>query len=159
MDHSFISFIILYLYYIFYFLRFFPSERLMNIRNNLSQQKEGVYIMKNLKHLRTSHNLSQSELSRMLHISQQSICKYESGHSEANETLLIKTASFFGTSVDYLLGLSDSPTDSSDHQKKSFSNHTPEETFHLNLYRNVSREQQQAVDTLLKGCCNHSSKK
>lgn len=98
--------------------------------------------MKNLKTLRINHHLSQNELSRLLHISQQSICKYESGHSEANETLLIKIADFFGISVDYLIGHNDLP----------ISNSTPEEVLHLNLYKAVSKEQQKAVDILLKGC-------
>lgn len=115
--------------------------------------------MKNLKLLRKSHHLSQSELSHLLHISQQSICKYESGHSEANETLLIKTADFFGTSVDYLLGLCDSPTHHDAMKKDASSGNTPEEAFHMNLYRNASKEQKQAVDILLRSCVPGSKPK
>ena len=107
--------------------------------------------MKNLKILRTSHHLSQSDLSNLLHISQQSICKYENGYSEANETLLIKTADFFGTSVDYLLGRCNSSSDSISGNNSRI---TQEETFHLNLYRIASKEQQQAINILLKGCTN-----
>ena len=108
--------------------------------------------MKNLKALRTNHHLSQNELSHVLHISQQSICKYENGRSEANETLLIKTADFFGTSVDYLLGRCNLL--SSDHSPTYNSCITHEEIFHLNLYRTASKEQKQAVDILLKSCVN-----
>lgn len=104
--------------------------------------------MKNLKYLRKSYHLSQTELSQQLHISQQSICKYESGHSEATATLLIKTADFFDTSVDFLLGLSDSPLK----HNHSSSCGSAEEAVHLNLYRLASEEQRRAVDTLLKSC-------
>ena len=115
--------------------------------------------MKNLKLLRKSCHLSQKELSQFLHISQQSICKYENGCAEANETLLIRTADFFGTSVDYLLGLCDSP-DNSDLKPSSypFCQSSPEENFHLNLYRNASKEQKKAVDTLLKNCSQAKTK-
>ena len=108
--------------------------------------------MKNLKFLRKSRHLSQSELSRLLHISQQSICKYESGHSEATETLLIKTADFFDTSVDFLLGLSNSPLKCDTVRFPSSACISPEEAIHINLYRHASREQREAVDTLLKSC-------
>lgn len=113
--------------------------------------------MKNLKFLRKSHHLSQTELSRLLHISQQSICKYESGHSEATETLLIKTADFFDTSVDFLLGLSDSPLKYDTDNPTSDS--SAKEAIHLNLYRHASEEQRRAVDTLLKSCLSADSSK
>jgi transcriptional regulator with XRE-family HTH domain len=121
--------------------------------NIILQTKENAY-MKNLIFLRKSRHLSQKELSCFLHISQQSICKYENGLSEANETLLIKTANFFGTSVDYLLGLCDSPSKAGlcNASEITGSSTNPNEISHLNLYRNASREQQMAVDTLLKGC-------
>lgn len=115
--------------------------------------------MKNLKFLRKSCHLSQSELSRVLHISQQSICKYESGHSEATETLLIKTADFFGTSVDFLLGLSDSPLKYDTGYPHSPSFGSAEEAIHLNLYRHASEEQRRAVDTLLRSCLSVDSSK
>lgn len=113
--------------------------------------------MKNLKFLRKSHHLSQTELSRLLHISQQSICKYEGGHSEATETLLIKTADFFDTSVDFLLGLSDSPLKYNNSYSPSCG--SAEEAIHLNLYRHASEEQRRAVDTLLKSCLSADSSK
>lgn len=112
--------------------------------------------MKNLKFLRTMHHLSQSELSHILHVSQQSICKYESGHSEAGEALLIKTADFFGTSIDYLLGRSSLSSNTSDNISLH-NTYTLEEISHLSLYKIISKEQKKAINILLKGCITSSS--
>lgn len=44
-----------------------------------------------------------------LHISQNSICRYETGKREADYATLIKIADYFDVSVDYLLGRTDNP--------------------------------------------------
>ena len=51
--------------------------------------------MKNLKKLRLSMNLSQQALAEQLHISQQSIYKYENGITEPNLDILKNMADFF----------------------------------------------------------------
>ena len=61
--------------------------------------------MKNLKSLRLSKGLSQLKL---FNISQQSIYKYENGLAEPDTETLISLADYFETSVDYLIGHSQS---------------------------------------------------
>jgi transcriptional regulator with XRE-family HTH domain len=65
--------------------------------------------MKNLKFLRTKQKLSQQELANILHVSQQSIYKYENGITTPDVNTLIDMADFFHTSIDYLVGYSTIP--------------------------------------------------
>lgn len=65
--------------------------------------------MKNLKFLRTKQNLSQQELANILHVSQQSIYKYENGITTPDVNTLIDMAEYFHTSIDYLVGYSTIP--------------------------------------------------
>ena len=58
----------------------------------------------NLKKLRTSKNLSQSKLSKILGISSSTIGMYEQGRRFPDQTILTKIADFFDVSTDYLLG-------------------------------------------------------
>lgn len=63
--------------------------------------------MKNLKFLRNQKNLSQQKLAEYLHVSQQSIYKYEHNITSPDIETLINMADFFDTSVDYIIGHSD----------------------------------------------------
>lgn len=65
--------------------------------------------MKKLKALRMSKGLSQSKLAEQFNISQQSIYKYENDLAEPDFDTLISLANYFDTSVDYLIGRSESP--------------------------------------------------
>lgn len=56
-----------------------------------------------LKILRKKKGLTQSQLSKALHISQTSISKYERGISEPDLSLLLAMADFFDVSVDLFL--------------------------------------------------------
>ena len=56
----------------------------------------------NLKKLRTSKNLSQSKLSKILGISSSTIGMYEQGRRFPDQTILTKIADFFDVSTDYL---------------------------------------------------------
>lgn len=60
--------------------------------------------MENLKKLRKQHNLSQQKLADILHISQQSVYKYENDITSPDLETLIKMADYFNTSVDYIIG-------------------------------------------------------
>ncbi len=64
--------------------------------------------MKNLKSLRLNKGLSQLKLAELFNISQQSIYKYENGLAEPDTETLISLADYFETSVDYLIGHSQS---------------------------------------------------
>lgn len=63
--------------------------------------------MIHLKQLRKQHKLSQQKLADILHISQQSIYKYENGITTPDLETLIRMADFFNTSIDYLIGYTD----------------------------------------------------
>lgn len=60
--------------------------------------------MENLKILRKQHNLSQQKLADILHISQQSVYKYENDLTSPDLDTLVQMADYFNTSVDYIIG-------------------------------------------------------
>jgi transcriptional regulator with XRE-family HTH domain len=59
--------------------------------------------MENLRFLRKSKNLKQSEIAKIINISQQQYGKYESNQSEPAKTTIIKLADFFNVSTDEIL--------------------------------------------------------
>lgn len=65
--------------------------------------------MKNLKLLRKQHDLSQQKLADILHVSQQSVYKYENGITSPDIETLIRMADYFNTSIDYLVEHTDIP--------------------------------------------------
>ena len=58
-----------------------------------------------IRDLREDSDLSQTEIAKMLHMSQQGYSKYETGENDIPTAVLIALAQFYNTSVDYLLGL------------------------------------------------------
>jgi len=62
-----------------------------------------------LRHLREDHDLNQLTVAAELHVSQTTYSRYESGTLDIPTASLIVLAKFYGTSVDYLLGLTDDP--------------------------------------------------
>lgn len=65
--------------------------------------------MLRLKELRIKRGISQVRLAMDLNLTQNSISRYETGEREADYDTLIAFADYFGVSVDYLLGRTDSP--------------------------------------------------
>lgn len=65
--------------------------------------------MENLKKLRKKQNLSQQKLADFLHISQQSVYKYENDITSPDVETLKSMADFFNTSIDYLIGYTNIP--------------------------------------------------
>ena len=63
--------------------------------------------MENLKKLRNRHGLSQQKLADILHVSQQSIYKYEHDITSPDIETLSAMADYFNTSVDYIIGITD----------------------------------------------------
>ena len=61
------------------------------------------YVSENLFNLRNYFNYSQSYVSDSLHIDRTLLSKYEHGISTPSLPILIKLASFYGVSIDYLL--------------------------------------------------------
>ncbi|HJA26901.1 MULTISPECIES: helix-turn-helix domain-containing protein [Limosilactobacillus] len=57
-----------------------------------------------IRDLRNRKRLSQTELSKILHVSQQTITKWETGKAEPSSSAIANIAKYFGVSADYLLG-------------------------------------------------------
>lgn len=60
-----------------------------------------------LKRLREQEGISQQNLADIVGVTQQAVGKWENGKSEPDTAMLSKLASYFGTSIDYLLGRTD----------------------------------------------------
>ena len=58
---------------------------------------------KNLKNLRIDNDIKQSEIAKLLNISQGAYAKYENGQREPNFDTLLKISKFFNVSIDDLL--------------------------------------------------------
>ncbi len=62
-----------------------------------------------IRDLREDHDWSQKTLAKMLNMSQTGYSKYETGENDIPTRILIRLADIYGTSVDYLLGLTNNP--------------------------------------------------
>ena len=58
-----------------------------------------------LRDLREDADLNQTQVARELGMSQTGYSKYETGENDIPTEVLIRLARFYGTSTDYLLGL------------------------------------------------------
>lgn len=63
--------------------------------------------MNRLKELRENANLTQSDIAKLLNVSQVAYSYYEIGKRAIPLDLLIRLAAFYETSVDYILYLTD----------------------------------------------------
>ena len=63
-----------------------------------------------LRSLREDRDLNQTQVAKMLGMSQTGYSKYETGENDVPTAILIKLARFYDTSIDYLLGETDVPT-------------------------------------------------
>ena len=57
-----------------------------------------------IRDLREDRDLNQTQVAKMLGLSQTGYSKYETGENDIPTAVLIKLARFYKTSVDYLLG-------------------------------------------------------
>lgn len=62
-----------------------------------------------VRELRVERGLNQTKVAKMLGMSQTGYSKYETGENDIPTEILIKLAGFYGTSVDYILGLTSDP--------------------------------------------------
>ena len=60
-----------------------------------------------IQDLRTDADMSQKQLSEILHISQRSYSHYETGSRNIPFEMLIRLANYYDISVDYLVGRTD----------------------------------------------------
>ncbi|MDR0326119.1 MAG: helix-turn-helix domain-containing protein [Oscillospiraceae bacterium] len=63
-----------------------------------------------IRNLREDRDISQRELSAILGMSQTGYSKYETGENDVPTAILKALALFHGTSVDYILGMTDETT-------------------------------------------------
>lgn len=62
-----------------------------------------------IRDLREDHDWNQKTLAKMLNMSQTGYSKYETGENDIPTKVLIKLADIYGTSIDYLLGVTNNP--------------------------------------------------
>lgn len=65
--------------------------------------------MNRLRDLREDRDLKQSDIAKILNISQQYYQCYESGKNEIPTRHLITLAKFYNISIDYMVGITDAP--------------------------------------------------
>ena len=65
--------------------------------------------MERLKELRLQKQLLQKDIAEEIKVSRTTYLKYENGDSEPNQETIVKLATFFDVTTDYLLGKSNSP--------------------------------------------------
>lgn len=104
-------------------------------------------MIKNLKALRESKNISQQRLGEIIGVSQQAIHKYENHLAEPDIHTLILLADYFETSVDYLVGNSDNPKK---YEALDFSELNSGEWSHLRKYRQLPPSVQFIIDSYIK---------
>lgn len=63
-----------------------------------------------IRNLRIDKDLSQTEMGKILGMSQTGYSKYETSENDIPTTILIRLAHFHNTSIDYLLNLTDVKT-------------------------------------------------
>ena len=62
---------------------------------------------KRIRDLREDKDMSQTQIAKVLGMSQTGYSKYETGENDIPTAILIKLARFHNTSIDYLLGETD----------------------------------------------------
>lgn len=70
-----------------------------------------------IRELRSSKMMSQADLAKALHVSQQAITKWETGKSEPSSSVIEEMADYFNVSADYLLGMTEDKTPNVDLSK------------------------------------------
>lgn len=76
-------------------------------RDNRGEGREAMY--RRLRDIREDRDLPQRALAELLHVSQATYSRYENGTLDIPSGALIALARFYGTSIDYLVGLTDDP--------------------------------------------------
>ena len=60
-----------------------------------------------IRDLREDRDMNQTQVAKILGMSQTGYSKYETGENDIPTSILIKLADFYDTSIDYLLGQTD----------------------------------------------------
>ena len=62
-----------------------------------------------IRDLREDKDLNQTQIAKMLGMSQTGYSKYETDENDIPTDILIKLANYYGVSIDYLLGQTNNP--------------------------------------------------
>lgn len=62
-----------------------------------------------IRDLREDRDLNQTQVAKIIGMSQTGYSKYETGENDIPTSVLIKLARFYNTSIDFLLGETDDP--------------------------------------------------
>lgn len=95
-----------------------------------------------LQDLRHDHDLSQKQLAKILNMSQSGYSKYETGENHVPVYALIRLATLYDTSIDFLLGMTN--------EKRSYKRTETQEI----LYREYQNRLQAYLEQ--KGIISHS---
>ena len=60
-----------------------------------------------IRELREDNDLNQSQIAKIINVSQSTYSRYESGYLDVPSEVLIALSKYYKVSVDYILGLSD----------------------------------------------------
>lgn len=60
-----------------------------------------------IRELREDHDLTQTQIAKILNMSQTGYSQYEIGKNDIPTLILIKLSEYYHTSIDYLLGITD----------------------------------------------------
>ena len=63
-----------------------------------------------IRDLREDRDLNQTQVAKILGMSQTGYSKYETGENDISTAILIKLADYYNVSTDYLLGRTNNPT-------------------------------------------------
>ena len=63
-----------------------------------------------IRDLREDKDMNQTQIAKILGMSQTGYSKYETGENDIPTAILIQLARFYNTSIDYLLGETQNPT-------------------------------------------------
>ena len=62
-----------------------------------------------IRDLREDRDMNQTQVAKMLGMSQTGYSKYETGENDIPTSILIELSEFYNTSIDYILGQTDNP--------------------------------------------------
>lgn len=99
-----------------------------------------------LKKLRSSTNLTQSQFAKKIDVARTTYAMYEQGNREPDYETLCRIADYYGVSIDFLLGRTDSmkqQKDSADKTFEQFVNSPDLQTWYKELPENDEEELRQ----------------
>ena len=102
--------------------------------------------------LRENKQLKQTEVAKLLNIGAVTYNRYEKGEREPDHNMLVRLATFFNVSVDYLLGINDIPNiaEKYSNEKNNSDELNTDEQELIQLYRELPPEGKITIKSLAK---------